>query len=149
MSGMESIGGSVRRNAPTTSSSSPSLNCTFLGSLSSHRGRDILSQLCLQIAQQSKLRHHFVERKDMDKMTRQFFNKSVRHTRNRSSNIRLQKPPETMPLEMKVFFVRDQLERIAEEQVLIRSSICLSSNCCSFFILLNFIRKWMLILPTT
>ena len=121
MAEMESTGDSMCREASATSSSTPSLNCTFLGSLSSHCGRDILSQLCLQIAQQSKLRHHFVERKDMDKMTRQFFNKSIKHRKKHSSTIHLQKPPETMPLEMKVFFVRDQLERIADEQVLIRS----------------------------
>lgn len=118
MSGMESIGGSIRREVSASSSSSgSSLNCTFLGSLSSPRGRDILSQLCLQIAQQSKLRHHFVERKDMDKMTRQLFNKSMRNVKNRSSATHLKKPPETMPLEMKVFFVRDQLERLSNEQV--------------------------------
>jgi len=120
MSEMESTGSSVCHSLPASSSSSlpSSLNCKFLGSLSSHRGRDILSQLCLQIAQQSKLRHHFVERKDMDKMTRQFFNKSTRNIKNYSNLINLQKPPEqTMPLEMKVFFVRDQLERISDEQV--------------------------------
>lgn len=119
MSGMESIGSSVGHKLSVPSSS---LNCKFLGSLSSHRGRDLLSQLCLQIAQQSKLKHHFVERKDMDKMTRQFFNKSIRNTKNRSHPINFSKPPEqTMPLEMKVFFVRDQLERISDEQVPIKS----------------------------
>ncbi len=116
MSEMESTGSSVRHGLSVSSSSS--LSCTFLGSLSSHRGRDILSQLCLQIAQQSNLRHHFVERKDMDKMTRQFFNKSIRNMKNQSRSINLQKAPEqTMPPEMKVFFVRDQLERIFDEQV--------------------------------
>lgn len=140
MSGMESIGGSIRREASAASSSSgPSLNCTFLGSLSSRHGRDILSQLCLQIAQQSKLRHHFVERKEMDKMTRQFFNKSMRNVKNRSSTIHLKKPPETMPLEMKVFFVRDQLERLSDEQVFIKLSDCLS--------LFDFYRKSMMISP--
>ena len=123
MSGMKSIGGSIRHEVSAASSSSdPSLNCTFLGSLSSRHGRDILSQLCLQIAQQSKLRHHFVERKDMDKMTRQFFTKSIKNVKSRSSAIHLKKPPETMPLEMKVFFVRDQLERLSDEQVSIKLS---------------------------
>ena len=116
MSEMESTGSSVPHGLPA----SPSLNCKFLGSLSSRRGRDILSQLCLQIAQQSKLQHHFVERKDMDKMTRQLLNKSIRNNKNRSRYLNLQQPPEqTMPLEMKVFFVRDQLERISDEQVLV------------------------------
>jgi len=116
MSEMGSTGSSIRHDLSASSSSS--LSCKFLGSLSSHRGRDILSQLCLQIAQQSKLRHHFVERKDMDKMTRQFFNKSIRNTKKHSHSINFQQPPEqTMPLEMKVFFVRDQLERISDEQV--------------------------------
>jgi hypothetical protein len=117
---MESTGSSIHHSLSASSSpSSSSLSCKFLGSLSSRRGRDILSQLCLQIAQQSKLRHHFVERKDMDKMTRQFFNKSLKNTKkHQSHSINLQKPPEqTMPLEMKVFFVRDQLERISDEQV--------------------------------
>jgi len=117
---MESTGSSIHHSLSASSSpSSSSLSCKFLGSLSSRRGRDILSQLCLQIAQQSKLRHHFVERKDMDKMTRQFFNKSLKNTKkHQSRSINLQKPPEqTMPLEMKVFFVRDQLERISDEQV--------------------------------
>lgn len=120
MSEMESTRSSVQHDlsTSTSSSTSSSFNCTFLGSLSSRRGRDILSQLCLQIAQQSKLRHHFVERKDMDKMTRDFFNKSKKKMKNRSRFIPLQKLPEdTMPLEMKVFFVRDQLERISDEQV--------------------------------
>ena len=120
MSEMETTGSSVRHDLSASSSSSlpSSLNCTFLGSLSSRRGRDILSQLCLQIAQQSKLRHHFVERKDMDKMTRQFFNKSIKNMKNRSRAINLQEPmQQTKPLEMKVFFVRDQLERISDSQV--------------------------------
>jgi hypothetical protein len=120
MSEMESTGSSVRHGLSASSSSTipSSLNCTFLGSLSSRRGRDILSQLCLQIAQQSKLRHHFVERKDMDKMARQFFNKSIKKMKNHSHSINLQKSPEqTKPLEMKVFYVRDQLERISDGQV--------------------------------
>jgi len=117
MSEMESTGSSVRHGLSASSSSS-SLNCKYLGSLSSHRGRDILSQLCLQIAQQSKLRHHFVERKDIDKMKRQFLNKSRKKLINHSHSINLQQPLEqTMPLEMKVFFERDQLERISDKQV--------------------------------
>ncbi|CAF1213824.1 unnamed protein product [Rotaria sp. Silwood1] len=120
MSEMEVTTASASRSGTSTASSSlssSSLNCTFLGSLSSRRGREILSQLCLQIAQQSKLQHHFVERKDMDKITRQFFNKSTKKALNRLHSINFQKSPEqTMPLEMKVFFVRDQLERIADEQ---------------------------------
>ncbi|CAF0884247.1 unnamed protein product [Rotaria sordida] len=116
MSEMEVTAGNTTRSSVTTASSS-SISCTFLGSLSSRRGRDILSQLCLQIAQQSKLQHHFVERKDMDKMTRKLFNKSIKNTMNHSRSINLQKSSEqTMPLEMKVFFVRDQLERISDEQ---------------------------------
>lgn len=120
MSEMETTGNSIHHGSSTSasSSSSSSLNCTFLGSLSSRRGRDILSQLCLQIAQQSKLRHHFVERKDLNKVTREFFNKSKKKMKKHSHSINLQQPPEqTMPLEMKVFFVRDQLERISGEQV--------------------------------
>jgi hypothetical protein len=58
----------------------------------------------------------------MDKMTQQFFNKSIKNIKKHSRSINLQKPPEqTMPLEMKVFFVRDQLERISDEQVLLKS----------------------------
>ena len=115
MSNMESTASSVCHNL---SASSSSFNCKFLGSLSSRRGRDTLSQLCLQIAQQSKLRHHFVDRKDMDKMTQQFFNKSLKNVKNHSRTMNLRKPLEqTMPLEMKVFYVRDQLERISNEQV--------------------------------
>jgi hypothetical protein len=136
MSEMESTGSSVPHG-------SSSLNCKFLGSLSSRRGRDILSQLCLQIAQQSKLRHHFVERKDMDKMTRKFFNKSIRNNKNHSHVINLQQPPEqTTPFEMKVFFVRDQLERISDEQVY----IILELAYIKFFFF-NSIRKLMTISP--
>jgi hypothetical protein len=118
MSGMESTGSSIRHDLSASSSSLSSLNCTFLGSLSSNRGRDILSQLCLQIAQQSKLQHHFVDRKDMDKTTRQFLNKSIKNVTNHSRSVNVRKPlKQEMPLEMKVFFVRDQLERISNEQV--------------------------------
>jgi hypothetical protein len=119
MSEMETTASTVPHNlSASSSSSSSSINCKFLGSLSSRSGRDILSQLCLQIAQQSKLRHHFVERKDMDKMARQFFNKSIQNNKNSSHVMNLQQPPEqSMPFEMKVFFVRDQLERISDEQV--------------------------------
>ncbi|CAF1065500.1 unnamed protein product [Adineta steineri] len=108
MSEMETTGSTIHHGL---SASSSSLRCTFLGSLSSPRGRDLLSQLCLQIAQKSKLQHHFVERKDLDKMRRKLFAKSIKNSRN------LQQPLEqTMPLEMKVFFVRDQLQRISAEQ---------------------------------
>ena len=115
MSEMECTGGAVRHGSST--SSSP-LNCKFLGSLSSPRGRDLLSQLCLQIAQQSKLRHHFVERKDLDRISRQLCHKSIEKVihRTRSSHAR-QPNEETVPLKMKVFFVRDQLERLSDEQV--------------------------------
>jgi hypothetical protein len=112
---METTGSSVR---PGASSSSSSLSCTFLGSLSSPRGRDLLSQLCLKIAQQSNLRHHFVERKDMDKINRQFFSKPVKKMINHARSLGVQQPPEhTMPLEMKVFYARDQLEQISNAQV--------------------------------
>ena len=112
-----------RLSASSSLSSSSSFNCTFLGSLSSRRGRDILPQLCLQIAQQSKLRHHFVERKDMDKITRRIFNKAVKNVMKNSCPTNIQRSPEqTMPLEMKVFFVRDQLERVSDEQV--DKSVC-------------------------
>ena len=104
---------------PTTQSSpaSSSVRCQFLGSLTSPRGRDILSQLCLQIAQQSKLRHHFVERKEMDKMARQFFPKSTNNNHSSEPMDYQNASEQNKPFEMKVFFVRDQLQRVTNDQV--------------------------------
>ncbi|CAF1261158.1 unnamed protein product [Adineta ricciae] len=119
MSKTEPTNSSVQQNIVTSSLPS-SVSCTFLGSLSSRRGRDILSQLCLQIAQRSNLRHHFVERKDMDNINRQFFNKSMKKMVNHSRlvNLQQQQSPydQSQPFEMKVFYVRDQLERISNKQ---------------------------------
>ena len=120
MSKTEPTSSSVQHGIVASSLPS-SVRCTFLGSLSSRRGRDILSQLCLQIAQRSNLRHHFVERKDMDKINRQFFDKSMKKAVNRSRLVTLQQQQspydQSQPFEMKVFYVRDQLERISNEQV--------------------------------
>lgn len=118
MSDMEVGESTSRPNISVGTAASSSLNCKFLGSLTSRRGREILSQLCLQIAHKSKLQHHFVERKDLDKRTREFFNKSIKSASTASSPTTPQAPPEqAVPFEMKVFFVRDQLERISDEQV--------------------------------
>ncbi|CAF3216232.1 unnamed protein product [Rotaria socialis] len=103
--------------AMPSASSSSAVNCKFLGSLTSRRGRDILAQLCLQIAEKSKLQHHFVERKDMDKMARLLFNKSLKNKSNTLHSNTLRKTSEqTVPFEMKVFFVRDHLEKLSDEQ---------------------------------
>ena len=120
MSAMETTGSSVPHDASasSSSSSSSSFSCTFLGSLSSPRGRDILSQLCLQIAQKSNLRHHFVERKDMDKMTREYFTKTEKKLHNQLNTIQVLEniAEQSKPFEMEVFYVRDQLERVSNEQ---------------------------------
>jgi hypothetical protein len=105
-SSLSNAGTLVRTMSKMEATGSSTLNCQFLGSLSSAGGRDLLSQLCLQIAQRSKLQHHFVERRDMEKVNRHFFGNTV----ERASAYE-------RPFEMKVFFVRDRLERLAEDQV--------------------------------
>lgn len=117
----------------TGSSGSPSsaaVRCQFLGSLTSARGRELLSQLCLQIAEQSKLRHHFVERKEMEKMNRHFFPKLTDKVKDQAK-----------PFEMKVFFIRDHLERISNEKV---KTIPLSAAEWNS----HETRKWKTISPT-
>lgn len=147
MSKTEPTNSSVQHDTATSSLPS-SVSCTFLGSLSSRRGRDILSQLCLQIAQRSNLRHHFVERKDMDKINRQFFDKSMKKMVNRSRlvNLKQQQSPydQSQPFEMKVFYVRDQLERISNEQVHQHLIFVDYKTIPRFFFLIS-IRKLMMI----
>jgi hypothetical protein len=114
MSDMDVSETSTSQNLSCPSSTS-SVSCKFLGSLTSARGRDLLSQLCLQIAQKSKLRHHFVERKDIERIGRQLLPKAS--SRQCHSNSSQTANEDTTPFEMKVFFKRDQLERLVDEQV--------------------------------
>lgn len=65
----------------------------------------------------------------MDKINRQFFRKSVAKMNDHPHLLSLQQPPEqSMPLEMKVFYVRDQLERISSEQVSSSPSLAERTN---------------------
>ena len=93
----------------------PGINCRFLGSLTSARGRELLSQVCLQIAQQSKLQHHFVDRRDIEKINRDLLQESIFKSCPLSPSNSTEDHPH--PFEMKVFYVRDHLEPVSKEQV--------------------------------
>lgn len=103
------------REVMNSASPASGLNCRFLGSLTSARGREFLSQLCLKIAQQSNLKHHFVDGKQMEKMNKDIFQTST--FKLDPSCLSVDQNDQSKTFEMKVFYLRDHLEKISDDQV--------------------------------
>ncbi|CAF1072097.1 unnamed protein product [Didymodactylos carnosus] len=129
-----SVSDTTSTKPPSATADIASLSCSYLGTLSS-RNRDVLSQVCLQIAHQSKLKFHFIQRKDVEKMkliglnlsnqnqksftkpstTNQSDKQNENSTLKRSTDrLKIESQNKT-PVEIKVLFKRQQLEQINEE----------------------------------